>query len=378
MIRLGLLGIGLALFGCSDASSEDVASDPWTWRLPPHVPAPVVPENNPMTLAKVELGRHLFYEERLSSSGTVSCATCHDASLAFTDGLAVSVGDDDRPGTRSAQSLANVAYQSALTWGNPVLTSLENQALVPLFLDVPREMGAQYVIEDLLEAFAEDDHYAPRFLAAFPEQDDPFTIGSVAAALASFERTLLSFDSPYDRHLQGDTDALSASAERGLALFRSPRLGCAECHTGLLLGSDMRSEEDPSAVPRFANTGLYDLGLDGGYPLPNTGLHEFTHAQADMGKHRVPSLRNIAITAPYMHDGSIDDLDGVLDHYAAGGRTIHEGPHAGVGADNPHKDPRLSGFELSESERADVLSFLHALTDDDFLTETRWIDPESQ
>lgn len=369
------LGLWVGVVGCSELGADESSDAPYEWRLPPHFPEPVVPEDNPMTVAKVELGRHLFFEERLSVSGDVSCGTCHEPALAFTDALAVSEGADGRPGTRSAQSLANVAYQAALTWGNPLLTTLEDQALVPLFLDVPLEMGAQFVIEDVLDEFSRDD-YAARFRAAFPDDEDPFTIGNVAAALASFQRTLISGDAPYDRYLQGGGEALSPSAQRGLALFES--LGCGGCHDGVLLGSPMRSRASPDAIARFENTGLYNLGEQGAYPSPNTGLHEFTHDPRDLGRHRVPSLRNVAVTAPYMHDGSIEDLEGVLDHYAAGGRTIEEGPRAGVGADNPNKHPSLTGFVLTQSERRDVIAFLHALTDNAFLDDARFADPSLQ
>ncbi|MCX4241472.1 methanobactin export MATE transporter MbnM [Paraliomyxa miuraensis] len=349
-------------------------AEPYAWRLPPHFPEPWVPDDAPMSEAKVELGRHLFYEERLSVSGTISCGTCHVQALAFTDGRATSIGADGHAGTRSSMTLANVAHQPTLTWGNPVLDTLEAQALVPLFLDVPLELGAQYVIVDVLEEMAADE-YRARFVDAFPDQDDPFTVGNVAAALAAFQRTLSSGDSPYDRHLRGEPGGLSPAAERGLALFESSRLRCAGCHGGLLLASDMRSADDPEATARFENTGLYDLGAGGGYPPPNVGLFEFTGESTDMGRHRIPSLRNIAVTAPYMHDGSIADLDGVLDHYAAGGRTLSDGPWAGVGADNPNKSPLVAGFELTAAERADLVAFLEALTDEAFLVDPRFSDP---
>jgi cytochrome c peroxidase len=374
-VRRVLAGLAaLAALACAPSDTTD-PPEPWAWRLPSHFDAPLVPVDNPMTAAKVDLGRHLFYEERLSVSGDVSCGTCHVQALAFTDGEATSVGADGLHGTRSSMSLGNVAYMPTLTWGNPVLDSLESQALVPLFLDVPMEMGAQYVIDDVLEAFASEDAWIDRFVAAFPE-DDPFTIANVAKALAAFQRTLVSADSPYDRWLLGDSGALSPSAQRGLSLFGSERLGCATCHASVLQTASFRSDTAPRGTSRFENTGLYDLGEAGGeYPLPNTGLHEFTHDPADLGRHRVPSLRNVAVTAPYMHDGTIADLEGVIDHYAAGGRTITEGPRAGIGADNPHKSSLVRGFTITDPERADLVAFLHALTDEAFLADPRFADP---
>ncbi len=359
----------LALSACAPADEA------WVWDLPGHLAPPVVPEDRPLTQSRVELGRHLFYDERLSLGGRVSCGTCHEQALAFTDGHATSAGADGEHGSRSAMALANVAFLPTLTWGNPVLTTLEEQALVPLFLDVPIELGAQYVIDDALAEFERSDEDRERFVAAFPEDADPFTIDHVVAALAAFERTMISVDSPYDRWLEGDARALDESARRGLVLFESDRLGCAECHEGPLQTASVRDERTPDAISRFENTGLYDLGDDGSYPLPNTGLFEFTHDPADLGRHRVPSLRNVAVTAPYMHDGSIADLDGVIDHYAAGGRTISEGPYAGVGADNPHKSPLVAGFSATSSERADLIAFLEALTDESFLSDSRFADP---
>ncbi len=366
-----LRALVLALPACTSVEPRDA---PWAWELPAHLSAPVLPDGASMSAAKVELGRHLFYEERLSVSGDVSCGTCHVQALAFTDGQAVSIGADGRPGTRSAMSLANVAYLPTLTWGNPVLDTLEEQALVPLFLDLPLEMGAQYVIDDALEHFAGDPAWIDRFEAAFSETD-PFTVANVAAALAAFERTLVSADSPYDRWLQGDDAALDDAALRGLALFESDRLGCAHCHAGVLQTASFVSEAERDGTSRFENTGLYDVDGAGGYPQPNTGLFEFTHDRRDIGRHRVPSLRNVAVTAPYMHDGSIADLEGVIDHYAAGGRTIVDGPHAGDGSRNPNKSPRVGGFAITAAKRADLVAFLHALTDATFLEDPRFADP---
>lgn len=355
------------------AACGDVGEPPpYEWRIPEHFADPWVPSGSAMSEARVDLGRHLFYEERLSSTGEVSCASCHRPELAFADDEPTSVGADGRAGDRNAPSLANVAYQPSLTWGNPLLTTLEAHALVPLFVDRPLELGAQQTIDEELGAMAGDE-YRARFEAAFPDEDDPFTISSVAIALASFQRTLVSGDSPYDRHLRGDGRALDASARRGLALFESPRLGCARCHEGLLLGSPLRSADEPEARPRFAATGLYAVGPDGAYPAPSRGVYEFTQDPSDMGRHRVPSLRNVAITAPYMHDGSIEDLGGVIDHYAAGGRAALERPEEAI---VPAPDPLVTGFEITDAERDDLIAFLEALTDHSFLSEPRFSDPE--
>ena len=375
MIRRLLPWLLAAHVGC--VVEDQRTDEPWIWELPDHLPPPVVPDAHPLTVAKVELGRHLFYEERLSVTGDISCATCHEQARAFTDGRATSIGADGVPGFRNAMPLANLAWMPTLTWANPVLEELEAQTLVPLFLDAPLEMGAQFVIDEALAFFAEDAAWRQRFRAAFPDEDDPVTTASVVRGLAAFQRVLVSANSPYDRWLAGDRDALDPAALRGLELFASDRLGCATCHDGVLQTASVRHLDDPERRSRFENTGLYDLGEQGRYPSPNFGLYEFTRDPRDMGRHRVPSLRNIAVTAPYMHDGSVQDLDAVIDHYAAGGRTILEGPLAGVGADNPHKSPLVRGFEIEASERADLVAFLHALTDTSFLTDPRFADPDA-
>lgn len=354
------------------AACGDVGEpSPYEWRIPEHFPQPLVPGGSAPSEARVELGRHLFYEERLSTTGDVSCASCHRPELAFSDDRATSVGADGHPGIRNAPSLANVAYQPSLTWGNPLVTTLEAHALVPLFVDHPLELGAQHVIDHELDRMAHDE-YRARFAAAFPDEDDPFTIVSVTIALASFQRTLVSGDSAYDRFLRGDDDALGESASRGLALFESPRLGCARCHEGLLLGSPMRSTDDPDVRPRFAITGLVSIDANG-VLAADPGLYEFTHDPRDLGRHRVPSLRNVALTAPYMHDGSIEDLEGVIAHYAAGGRATLDQPGEPL---VPAPDPLVTGFELSDAERADLIAFLEALTDESFLSEPRLSDPD--
>jgi cytochrome c peroxidase len=190
------------------------------------------------------------------------------------------------------------------------------------------------------------------------------TLRHVTEALAAYQRTLVSAGSDYDRFLAGDGEALSEAAERGRQLFFSERLGCGGCHRGRWLTD--AAEPLASVEEAFHNTGLYNLGGDGSYPRASPGLVEFTGKPEDRGKFRTSPLRNLTLTPPFMHDGSAATLDDVIEHYAAGGRTIDAGPLAGVGADNPHKDARVRGFVVSEGERGDLLAFLESLTDPDF------------
>lgn len=368
--------------GCTDASS-DMEGERFVWNVPDGVSEPDVPADNPMSEAKVQLGRHLFYDERLSGNQTQACGSCHQQALAFTDGLARAVGSTGQLHTRSTMSLANVAYAESLTWANPVLLNLERHALVPLFGERPVELGLSGQDEQLVERLAMHPAYPTMFEAAFPERGGEISIATITRALAAFQRTVLSTNSAYDRHLQGIPGALSETAQRGMELFFSERLRCAHCHRGFFFSDATGDpttdvEREPSATPDgrpFHNTGLYNLGARGGYPEGNAGLYAFTGDPKDIGRFKTPTLRNIAVTAPYMHDGSIEALEGVVSHYAAGGRTILDGPHAGVGHLNPNKSELVSGFEITPEETRDLIAFLRSLTDEDLLTDPQLAAP---
>jgi cytochrome c peroxidase len=346
------------------------------WKLPPGFPLPHVPADNPMSAAKVELGRHLFYDKRLSFNQRQACASCHQQSLAFTDGRARAKGSTGQIHPRSSMTLVNVAYVPALAWANPGLTQLEAQALIPMFGDDPVELGMQGREGLLLERLKAVPEYQRWFPAAFPDAKDPFTVTSVVRALASFQRTILSGDSPYDRYWRGaDPDALSVSAKRGEYIFFSEKFQCFHCHGGLNFANAEDFAGKGFTEIEFDNTGLYNVKGETSYPSPNTGLFEFTRRRVDIGKFRVPTLRNITVTAPYMHDGSARTLEEVLDHYSAGGRTILKGRKAGVGAANPNKSIFLSGFNATDEERTDLIEFLKSLTDVRVLTDPAFSDP---
>lgn len=329
-----------------------------------------------MSAEKVELGRHLFYDTRLSGNETQSCASCHVQALAFTDGRAQALGSTGEVHPRSSMSLANVAYSAVFTWANPVLLHLETQAPVPIFGTMPVELGMHGMEAELLARLAAEPVYLTLFAGSFPEDDAPISMANVARSLAAFQRTLISGGSDYDRYAYGgDEDAISEAARRGLALFNSEKLECFHCHQGFNFQDSVTFEGQAFPSMKFHNTGLYNLDGDGAYPEGGQGLYEMSGEPDDMGKFRVPTLRNINVTAPYMHDGSAATLDDVLDHYAAGGRTIEAGPNAGVGADNPFKSGFMVGFELTEDERADLHAFFESLTDEAFLTDPALSDP---
>lgn len=353
------------------------STTPYEWQLPAGFPAPLIPEDNPMTLEKVELGRHLFYDTRLAGNGAQSCSSCHFQHLAFSDGRVKPVGSTGELGVRNAPTLTNAAYNSTLTWANPALTELERHVLVPMFGEFPVELGMTGKEQAILTRFRDDPLYQELFSAAYPELDDPFTIHSIVQALASFVRTLISGNSPYDQFVyQRNREALSASAIRGLNLFFSEELECHHCHSGFNMTNSVQHQNNVGFVERsFHNTGLYNLDGQGAYPLGNRGLFEITGQPQNMGKFRAPTLRNIAVTAPYMHDGSVATLDEVIRIYEAGGRHIETGKLAGDGRTNPHKSGFVMGFTLKEQERQDVIAFLESLTDESFLTDPRFRNP---
>jgi len=328
-----IISLFLLLASCQKENPEPVlppASDDYTLRIPTGFPTPDIPLDNTLTLSRVTLGRLLFYDPILSADNTRSCASCHAAHLAFSDSTAVSLGIENRPGTRNSPTLANVAYQKRLLREGGIPT-LEMQILVPIQEHNEFDFNILLVADRLRKL----PQYTKLSETAYGRSPDPFVI---TRAIAAFERTLLSGDSPYDKYAyQGKLNALSAVQKQGLELFQSDRLNCSKCHEGFLF-----TNQD------FMNNGLFDVYADSGR-IRLTGL------ESDRALFKVPSLRNIALTAPYMHDGSIYTLEAVIDHYQTGGK-----PH-------PNKSPILKPFTLSNLEKSALLAFLGSLTDMTFV-----------
>ncbi|MBX7234376.1 MAG: right-handed parallel beta-helix repeat-containing protein [Caldilineales bacterium] len=287
------------------------------------------------TAEQVELGRLLFFDPVLSQKNDIACASCHQPDLGFSDGRPTPVGTSGVPLQRNAPSLWNVGFVQNLFWDGRE-TSLEKQVETPL--THPDEMGVTDTAA-LAAELAAIPEYAQRFQAAFGGEQ-PISLENMSAALAAFERSLLSQNSPFDRYAAGDFDALTPQQRRGLALFRSGATRCFECHS----------------APTFANEGFRVIGV----PDDDPGRAAVA-ADALPGAFKTPTLRNIALSAPYMHDGSLATLEEVLDFYAEGAGRAH-------GAENV--DALINGFDMSESEKADLLAFLYALTDESTLPET--------
>ena len=354
-------------------AAEVPAPAAWEWRLPPGFPIPRVPADNPMSAAKVDLGRRLFYDVALSGNRTQACATCHRQDRAFTDGRARAIGSTGVSHHRSAMSLANVGYMVSLTWADPNRRRLEDQALVPMLGTHPVELGMGGREDELVARLVETPRYPPLFAAAFPGEARPIRLDTVTRAIAAFERTLISGDAPYDRLVhQGDMQALGAAEWRGMRLFFSDRLACSRCHTDPTFSGPIDYEgtdqlPEPPA-PRFHNTGLYNLDGRGAYPVDDTGLEQVTGRRRDMGRFKAPTLRNIALTAPYMHDGSIVALEEVVAAYARGGRA---------GGASRARSPLVTGFAITDAETRDLIAFLNSLTDERFVRDPRFADPAS-
>ena len=339
----------------------------YVWDIPPNYPTPSVPAANPMTPAKVELGRHLFYDVRLSGNGRQACASCHRREHAFSEPRERAVGSTGESHTRNTLALVNVAYNATLMWAHPGLREVERQLLVPMFGEEPVELGITGREQEVLSRFREDARYRELFEEAFPDARTlEFT--HIVDALACFVRSLVSFESPFDAYAYGGRDdAMSAAAVRGLNHFFAERFECHHCHGGFNFTQSTTHESIGILDDPFHNTGLYNVAGQSLYPPEDQGLAELTGDPRDSGRFRAPTLRNVALTAPYMHDGSVPDLEAVLDFYAAGGRAVEAGPNAGDGRLNQRKNAFIRGFEMTDEERAELLAFLHALTDPSFL-----------
>lgn len=330
--------LGFVLIGVMGAATVS-ASPPslWQWDLPEGVSPPPVPEDNPMSDAKVELGRRLFYDADLSIDGTTSCGTCHEQHRAFTDSNRTHGGVHGAMGRRNVMPLANVGYLSPLTWADSAQRTLEKQALVPMMGTHPVEMGMAGQDAELARRLAADPCYRQMFAAAFPgHQIDTET---VTKALATFERTLLSFNSPYDHFLRGESGAISEQAKQGVHLFKS---NCESCHAG----------------PNFTDGKYHNIGLssEGDTSVPDHGLEEITGLIEDDSAFRTPSLRNVALTGPYMHDGSISDLSETI--------RIH--------ATSAHARQSLSDLDISY-----VVAFLQSLSDQSFTANPDYALPKT-
>jgi cytochrome c peroxidase len=334
-----VLILGLLLGSCQPESPVGFAGDEFELDLPPGFGPPPVPADNGFTASRVELGRLLFYDPVLSRDSSISCGSCHRQELAFTDGKRISPGIDGRVGTRNTPTLVNMAYQPHFfaEGGSP---TLELQAIGPIeeFHEMDQPIG------EAARRARQNPRYQQLARQAYERDLDPYVI---TRALSAFQRTLISGRSSFDRYYrEGDSSALSPQQKEGMTLFFSDRTQCSHCHGGLHL-----SDFD------FYNIGLYSQDQ------ADKGRFRITLDSADIGAFKTPSLRNVALTAPYMHDGSLPHLRAVIEHFDQGGQG------------HRLQAPQIRPLTLSESEKAALIAFLHSLTDDTFLTNPDFAAP---
>jgi cytochrome c peroxidase len=316
----------LFVSGCGPSATE-TAKGPAAGAAPKGLPPLAVPADNPMTPAKIELGKMLYFDKRLSKDGTVACATCHDPKIGWAEHDPVSTGIAGQKGGRNAPTVINAAYMNVMFWDGRMKT-LEEQALGPI--GNPIEMGMP--MGDLLGKLDKVPEYKKRFKEVFGA--DAIVDKDIAKAIAAFERTVLSGDSSWDRFMAGDKAALADGAKRGWEIFQA---NCDGCHKS----------------PVFSSSGFYNAGVGSDKEKPDEGRKEFTKKDADKGKFRVPHLREVAHTAPYFHDGSAKTLEEAVELMASGGK------------DNPGLSDMLVSVrerKLDASAKKDLVEFLVALS----------------
>jgi cytochrome c peroxidase len=310
---------------------ESIFEDNYVLVLPNGFPEPYIPLDNKLTQSRVELGRQLFFDVRLSRNNSLACASCHNPKLAFTDGSKLSIGNKGELLSRNAPTLTNIAYQDSGLLFDRGVPTLEMQILVP----IQEHKEFDFNIHLIAERLKKDTSLQNLSIKAYHSEITPFVI---TRAIAAFERTLISGDSPYDKFNNGDSTALTNEQQLGMTLFFNT-LNCTECHSGF----------------NFTNNSLQNNGLYT-YPYPlDSGRMRVTALEEDRDLFKVPTLRNISVTAPYMHDGSIPNLEGVIEHYNSGG---HE---------HSNKSGKLTPLELNSDEKRQLILFLETLTDTSFI-----------
>ena len=328
---------------------------PYALEVPDYFPRPIVDQTNPLTVEGIELGRRLFYDKIMGRDSAFACADCHRQDKAFTDGRALAVGVAGNPGTRSAMSIVNLAFNpNGFNWDGSE-GKLWEQAIHPV--ENMLEMDEDW--ESVLERLRRHEDYPTRFRAAFGvSRVSEITREMAAKAIAQFEMTIVSADSKFDRVVYRGTDFFTEEEQLGAdSLFFVENVpagtlhpGCGHCHNAPSFGSN-----------QFRNNGLDDVAsLD---DFTDRGLGAVTGLRADNGKFRSTTLRNIALTAPYMHDGRFATLEEVVDHYAGGGHGVE------------NEDSNITGFTLNERQRAALIAFLRTLTDETLATDERFSDP---
>ena len=295
----------------------------------------IIPAGNPLTQPKVDLGWRLYFDTRLSKDNTIACATCHHPDTGWSEGKGLMVGIGGQVGGRNSPTIMNRVFSSLQFWDGRS-PSLEDQALGPI--QAGKEMGN--TLENMVATLTKIEGYKPLFSAAFG--DATVTPERVAQAIASFERTIVAGNSPFDRYEAGDKSAMNASAIRGLAIFKDSDKGrCSICHAGFNFTDEL-----------YHNIGV---GMDQpDWETNHIGRFAVTNKEAEKGAYKTPTLRNVADSGPYMHDGSEATLEAVVEFYAKGGSNPA----------HPNLDKEMKELVLSDQDKADLVEFMKALSGD--------------
>lgn len=317
----------------------------------------------------IQLGRYLFYDRRLSVNETKACATCHAQEFSFTDGYKKSVGALGDNHQRNARPLINLVYNKYFTAADSSIKTLLQQMQKPMFNQHPVEMGIANNEEIIVNRIRKDVLYQKLFAQVFGNGADSISINNIQKAIEAFEKTIFSFDSKYDKFIAGDSTILNTNEKKGLQLFFSHELKCNSCHSGKTF-AEPNFEIDAGF---YNNIGLYNV--NNSYPIEDEGLYSFTKNKKDKGKFRTPTLRNLAFTAPYFHDGSALTLQEVVDVYEHGGRNITYGLVKGDGRKNVNKSKLITGFQLTLTDKNNLISFLLSLSDSTTGTNKNYSNP---
>lgn len=334
-----LIFIVALILCCGFVSSviQHATITPYKLEVPPGFPDPVIPADNQLTTERIELGRLLFYDTRLSIDSSISCSSCHNPTLAFADNKKISPGVEGRLAKRNAPTLTNVVYHPTFLFDG-FLKTLEMQVLVPI------EEHAEFAfnIVEISKRLATDSVYLDRSKKAYNQEINPFVI---TRSIASFERILISGNSKFDQQVFQKKNVMTKSEKRGMNLFFN-KLSCADCHGGFNFTNFSTQ-----------NNGLYTVYAD-------SGRQRVTKLNQDKAMFKIPTLRNIELTAPYMHDGSFATLEEVIEHYQTGGKN------------HPNKSPKLKPFKLSSRQKQDLINFLKCLTDHEFIHNPKFAAPD--
>jgi cytochrome c peroxidase len=326
----GLLGVLITMMlACQKEAPPTADLTPYPLQTPLGLDADFakwIPADNPLTVAKVDLGKKLYFDPRLSVDGTLSCATCHNPTFGFSNGVQFSPGHKGQLGDRNSPTVINRLYSTVQFWDGRA-ASLEEQALGPV--QNPVEMAN--TLDGMIANLSKVSGYKPEFKKAFGTEE--ITPDRVAKAIASFERTLLSANSPFDRFQEGEANAISESAKRGFAVFMG-KGACNECHP----------------APNFTDEQFHNIGVGMDKENPDLGRFKVTHEEKDKGAFKTPTLRDITETYPYLHDGSAKTLEEVVEIYNRGGTP------------NPWLDAKIKPLKLTRQEKADLVEFMKTLT----------------